>query len=162
MKASLRDWLLLGARVLVGGVFLALAPGKIVDPVAFLKAIHEYQAVPEHWPFVLNLAAVVLPWLELLGGAFLILGVLRRGTAAVLAASLFLFSAAILFRGLAIHAEQGISFCAVAFDCGCGTGVVPVCRKLLENSTLLALALVLATARPDRLTLPAFLRRRAR
>ncbi len=160
MRWSLRDLLLLAARLVLGGVFLALAPGKIADPSSFLKAVHEYQAVPWQWPPLLVLVVVVLPWIELLGGAFLLLGILRRGSAAVLAVSLFLFTAAILFRGMAIHAAEGTAFCAIAFDCGCGTGVVPICRKILENTGLLALALILAGAGPDRYTLPGLLRRR--
>jgi hypothetical protein len=36
-------------------------------------------------------------------------------------------------RALAIQSAQAIPFCAVKFDCGCGTGEVFICRKLLEN-----------------------------
>jgi hypothetical protein len=50
------------------------------------------------------------------------------------------FTGLILSRGLNIMTIKAISFCAVKFDCGCGTGEVFVCHKLAENLGLLILS----------------------
>ncbi len=137
------DWLLVIARVVLGGTFVLLAARKLQDPVAFLKAVREYHLVADGR--VLTMIAAVLPWAELTWGAFLIAGVFLRGTAIVVLVSLLVFSGAILSRGLALHASVGGAFCAVGFDCGCGNGVEKVCVKLAENVGLIVLATLLAT-----------------
>jgi len=43
------------------------------------------------------------------------------------------FTVLVFRRALAIQSALAIPFCAVKFDCGCGTGEVFICRKLLEN-----------------------------
>ena len=45
-------------------------------------------------------------------------------------------------RGLELQSQAGTAFCDIAFDCGCGTGVVNVCSKLAQNWTLIVMALV--------------------
>jgi len=132
------------ARLIVGGVFLWMGAQKIGDPVVFLKLVREYGMLPERPPLALNATAVILPWLELLGGALLVLGVGVRGAALVLFGMLAVFSTAILLRALQIQSAEELAFCAVAFDCGCGSGPQPVCGKLLQNAGLLAASLLLA------------------
>jgi hypothetical protein len=69
-----------------------------------------------------------------------------RGTAVLSLLMLLPFTALVLNRALAIQAAQGVAFCAVRFDCGCGAGEVFICHKLIENGVLLlASALLLAT-----------------
>ena len=50
------------------------------------------------------------------------------------------FTVVVLQRALAMQAALAISFCAVKFDCGCGTGEVLICGKLAENGLLLLLS----------------------
>lgn len=140
------SWLPLIARLVVGLTFLSMAASKIGDPVVFLKLLREYAMLPEQPPWMLNGTAVVLPWLELLCGALLVLGVAVRGTALLLAGMLAVFSVAILIRALDVQAAEQLAFCAVAFDCGCGGGPQPICRKLLENGGLLLASLVVLLA----------------
>ncbi|RMH03266.1 MAG: DoxX family membrane protein [Planctomycetota bacterium] len=150
MKRGSGSWLLLLACLAGGGAMIFFGLKKAVDPVAFLKAVHEYGILPESAPRLLNLVAVALPAVEILGGLLLVLGIWRRAVAGTLALMLLLFTAAVLQRALGLHAEAGGPFCAVAFDCGCGTGVVRICAKLLENGFLILCCAWAALDRRDR------------
>ena len=135
-------WLPLIARLVVGVTFLSMGASKIDDPVVFLKLLREYGTLPEQPPWMLNGTAVVLPWLEVLCGALLVLGIATRGTALVLFGMLAVFTTAIALRALEVQSAEDIAFCAVAFDCGCGGGPQNICRKLTENSGLMLASLV--------------------
>ena len=142
---------LLIARLFVGALFVYLAIDKIRDPVNFLKLTRQYKLVNEQSAYVLmNLIAVTLPWLEMLCGVVLILGVAVRAAGLLSAGMLVVFTPMILSRGLELyHLGVADTFCGVSFDCGCGSGVVFLCSKLLENSAmLLAAVLVVRGGRP--------------
>jgi uncharacterized membrane protein YphA (DoxX/SURF4 family) len=98
--------LTLAARIALGLVFIAAALPKIGDPPGFAKAIWAYQLVPGP---TLNPMALVLPWLELLCGLGLCLGVWLR-VAATWAAMLLLAFGLALAINLARHHPV---------DCGC-------------------------------------------
>jgi len=132
---------LLLVRLVLGGLFVWMGSNKIGHPIDFLKEIREYHALPESPAVFLNTAAIVLPWLEVVAGVALIVGVFVRGASAIFTVMLAVFTPAILIRGLQIRAEQGTPFFEIAFDCGCGAGVVVTWKKLLENSGLGLLAL---------------------
>lgn len=99
-------WLTLVFRVFLGGYFLFAAVPKIAEPYAFSVSIVHYEMVPD---FVINAMALVMPWLEMLVGVCLVLGLRVRSASVVCAALLLLFIAAIgwaMANGLQI-------------DCGC-------------------------------------------
>jgi uncharacterized membrane protein YphA (DoxX/SURF4 family) len=123
------------ARCLVGAVFVYMGCVKALHPVEFLKMVRQYEVV--HDPFLLNSIAAALPWFEVVCGALLLAGIAVRGSALILIALLVPFSWMVLHRAVALQAS--IPFCAIRFDCGCGGGEVPVCRKLLENVFLVLL-----------------------
>jgi hypothetical protein len=75
----------------------------------------------------------VLPWFEIFCGLLLLAGVAVRGTAVMLILMLVPFTFLVFRRALAVQSALDIPFCMVKFDCGCGTGEVFICRKLLEN-----------------------------
>ncbi|UCD28996.1 MAG: hypothetical protein JSV03_00490 [Planctomycetota bacterium] len=56
-------------------------------------------------------------------------------------------------RAIGIYQTGGIPFCDIEFDCGCGGGVVNVCRKLPENTFLLLLSIVVLLSRSRRFCL---------
>lgn len=147
-SSLLRQWDATGvpsllARLIVGGLFIYMGFNKTQDPVGFLKLIREYQMIPQGMPVLLNVLAVTLPWLEVLCGVLLIAGVAVRGTAGLLVTMLVGFTAIIAVRAVDIYQSTGQAFCQIAFDCGCGTGVVNICFKLfVENTGLLLLSLV--------------------
>jgi len=149
-------WTPLLARLALAAVLIPLSLAKLGDPFGFLKSVHEYQLLPGHPAWILNTFAAVVPWMEMLGGAALLLGIGLRGTASVLGAFLAIFTAAILVRGLEIFHMGGTGFCDIQFDCGCGTGVVPICPKLASNLGLILLCGLVVLARSRRFTLASF------
>lgn len=108
---TLRDalthpWLTVRTQIALGIFFVVAALPKLADPPAFAHMIYNYRILPG--PLV-NLAALVMPWAELLLGIALVLGIWRRTAALLVGALLALFIVAIsvnLLRGNAI-------------DCGC-------------------------------------------
>ena len=141
---------LLLARLVVGGAFIVLGILKWRDPVAFLKALREYDMFPPAHPWLMNAAAAALPGAEITCGLLLLLGVAVRGTALFLLGLLLVFTVAIAARASALADEESLALCAVAFDCGCGSGVQNACRKLSENVGLILLCLLALASRSRR------------
>lgn len=99
----LSPWLTVRMQIAVGALFVAAALPKVVDPPAFAQMIYNYRIVPG---FAVNAAALVMPWVELLAGAALILGIWRRSSATIIGALLVVFIIAIginLARGHAVN-----------------------------------------------------------
>jgi uncharacterized membrane protein YphA (DoxX/SURF4 family) len=119
------------ARWLLGATFLYLGLNKALHPVVFLKLMRQYDLVESS--LLLNIIAAALPWFETFCGLLLLAGVAVRGTALMLILMLVPFSVLVFRRALAVHSALAIPFCMVKFDCGCGTGEVFICRKLMEN-----------------------------
>jgi len=97
------DPLVLIARLILGAVFIYASMDKIAHPAAFAKDIYNYHIVPE---ICINLTALVLPWLELIIGILLLIGLFREGTAWMVTLLLVVFFGAMVFnlaRGLDIH-----------------------------------------------------------
>ena len=90
-------------RIILGVVFIYASYDKILDPVSFSSNIHNYHVTPI---YVENLAALIIPWLELIVGVFLILGVFLEGsisiTISMLIFFIFILSQAV-FRGIDVH-----------------------------------------------------------
>ena len=131
------------SRWILGVLFLYMGWTKAIHPEAFLKLLRQYELTSNS--FLLNSIAAGLPWFEVFCGLLLLAGVAVRGTALWLLLMLIPFTGVVLHRALAIADLQHIAFCAVRFDCGCGTGEVLICRKLVENTLLILLSGVLLT-----------------
>ena len=90
-------------RLILGIVFIYASYEKILDPVGFSKNIHNYHVTPIA---VENLAALIIPWLELIIGILLIVGFFLEG-ATTITISLLIFFIIILaqafFRGIDVH-----------------------------------------------------------
>lgn len=132
-------------RFLLGGFLIYMGLSKAGDPVNFLKLLREYDMLAS--PVPLNAVAALLPWFEIVCGLLLIANIALRGTTFLVAGMFLFFSTVILLRALELQSALQISFCAVSFDCGCGAGVVNVCRKLAENTAWFLLALWLLFSR---------------
>ncbi|MFO7749757.1 MAG: MauE/DoxX family redox-associated membrane protein [Desulfobacteraceae bacterium] len=90
-------------RLLLGGVFIYASYDKILHPEAFAEAVYNYQILPDG---LVNLTALMLPWLELLLGLFLIAGIWLPGVTLISTVLLGVFISALVFnqvRGLDIH-----------------------------------------------------------
>ncbi|MHC1767764.1 MAG: DoxX family protein [Verrucomicrobiia bacterium] len=103
---SVRDWVHLAVRVFLGGFYIAAGAVKLPDPGKFAEAIGNYRILPHEW---LNLAAITLPGIEIVAGAFLVLGVWLRTSAWMINAMTALFIVAI-----ATALAQGLNI-----ECGC-------------------------------------------
>ena len=137
-RQGLRSWLIhpntaLMSRIVLGSVFIYASLDKINHSDLFAEAVYNYQLSPE---VAVNLVALWLPWLELLSGALLILGLWVQGSILILSGLMVLFLSALginLARGLDIH-------------CGCFTtqGTDPMTvLTLFRDSCFLLLALYL-------------------
>ncbi len=136
-------WLVLGCRLVLGAVFVYASWDKIQHPAAFAKQVYNYQMLPV---MASNLFAIALPWMELLAGVALIIGVFKGESSLLLSVLLVLFIGAIsvnLYRG-------------VNLDCGCfstaeGEGRSIGMHTVTQDVGLLAAGLVvLRAARRER------------
>lgn len=97
---------LLVFRVVLGALFVYAGAAKALEPLAFAQNIRNYQLVGQSLSLV---AAFILPWLEILAGAFLAAGAWKRGAALVISGLLVFFvvlTVVTMARGLDV-------------DCGC-------------------------------------------
>jgi uncharacterized membrane protein YphA (DoxX/SURF4 family) len=106
IRRLLHPWLTVRAQIALGAVFVAAALPKLADPPGFAEAIWNYQLAPA---WLIHPAALTLPWLELLCGLALCLGLWTRAAAAWVTALLLVFLAALSIN-LARHHPV---------DCGC-------------------------------------------
>ena len=93
----------LAARLILGAVFMYASIDKILYPAAFAQAVYNYAILPDT---LINLTAIVLPWLELILGVFLVIGLFREGSACIVTGLLAVFLGATIFnmaRGLDIY-----------------------------------------------------------
>jgi uncharacterized membrane protein YphA (DoxX/SURF4 family) len=106
IRRLLHPWLTVRAQIALGAVFVAAALPKLADPPGFAEAIWNYQLAPA---WLIHPAALALPWLELLCGLALCLGVWVRPATAWLGTLLLVFLAALSINLARNH----------PVDCGC-------------------------------------------
>jgi putative oxidoreductase len=135
------------ARWILGAVFIYMGINKVVHPVEFLKLVKQYELVSG--PPWLNLIAAMLPWFEIFCGLLLLLGVAVRGASLNLLLMLVPFTVLIARRAMDLSKTSGAAFTDIKFDCGCGGGEVVIWQKLIENSALILLAILLVTRREN-------------
>jgi putative oxidoreductase len=104
---GIREFISFLFRLLVGVLFIYAAYGKIINPYSFFRSIQEYNLLPI---FLVPLAAVILPWIEMLTGIFLVLGAFYRASGFIILCLMIIFETAIIIN--LIH--------GVNMDCGCG------------------------------------------
>lgn len=111
-------------RSYLGIVFIHASLSKIYYPGEFSEAVAAYQIIP-YW--AVNFTAVFMPWLELICGAFLLLGLFTKAASSVIGSLLIVFIFAILLnliRGAPIscgcfeNVDYQISWNDIARDVG--------------------------------------------
>ena len=98
--------ILFAFRLVVGGVFIWAGILKIIDPLGFAQSIANYRIFPSVLSFFL---AVVLPWIEVVCGVFLVFGIFRHASSLLfsgLLGAFLLLMVVTLLRGIDV-------------DCGC-------------------------------------------
>jgi uncharacterized membrane protein YphA (DoxX/SURF4 family) len=116
-------------RVLLGSFFLYASMSKIPYPAQFAEAVANYRLVPFS---LLNLGAVILPWVEFVCGLFLIIGFMSRACTILIGLMLIMFNAMVLIN----------MYWGAPITCGCYDTVgEPIgWRKISENLVLLIFA----------------------
>ena len=137
MKILSNKYLLFIIRVVIAFIFIYAGAEKISNPDDFALSISNYRLLPIA---SLNFFAVILPWIEIVSGIFLLFGILVKENSAIILTLLLLFTIAIvisLFRGLSI-------------DCGCfGKGTQIGLFKLGENLLMIVGSLLLTVFGSD-------------
>ncbi len=98
--------LLVVFRLVLGGLFIYAGVVKVLDPLDFAQNIRNYRLVGQSLSFI---AAIVLPWLEILAGVALAAGIWKRASALIISGLLVFFillTLVTIARGLDV-------------DCGC-------------------------------------------
>ncbi len=114
-------------RILLGALFIFSAITKISDLDFFIKSLENYKLLPVE---TLNLVALIIPWMELIIGLFLILGFFVKESALLGSIMMGIFIMAII-----ISLARGLNI-----DCGCfGTvdGSKVGISKLIEDFIIL-------------------------
>jgi len=93
-------------RVFLGVLFIYASIHKILHPAAFAEAVSNYQILPG---YLVNIFAVILPWLEIMVGICLVTGIFLFGATTLGFLMLLTF-----FGALAFNLVRGLNI-----DCGC-------------------------------------------
>jgi len=102
----INSWIELAARWLLGATFIYASYSKILAPAVFAKILYGYDLFPA---MLINLFAIILPFVELTAGLALIMGFYPRSAALIINVMLLAF-----IISLAINIIRGHEF-----DCGC-------------------------------------------
>jgi len=100
------EWLGLAARLYVGYVFVSACYHKIMDPGVFAVDVATYQFLPLS---TVNVFALTVPWMELVVGVLLVIGLRVRAAALVVSGLMVAFMIALAW---ALHLGLDMS-------CGC-------------------------------------------
>ena len=137
MKSAYRDidpgpGLALVARLILGSLFVYASIDKVAYPDAFVRIVQNYRLLPTP---LTHLFSIVLPWVELCCGVFLLAGVRVRANALIIAGMLAMFIVAVT-----INLARGLDM-----SCGCFTvdgGRQLGFALLVEDMILFALGLL--------------------
>jgi putative oxidoreductase len=125
-------WLAVPARWYVGVLFVGACLHKIADPRSFAVDVATYDILPLA---LVNVTAIVLPWVELVAGSMLLAGWRARAAALLVFGMMLVFIAA-----LVVALARGLDM-----SCGCfasqGANEDPISRlTVLRDLGWLALA----------------------
>ncbi len=105
-KILSNSWTELAARCFLGATFIYASYSKILAPAVFAKIIYGYDLFPA---MLINLFAIIIPFVELIAGLALVIGFYPRSAALIINAMLLAF-----IVSLSINIIRGHEF-----DCGC-------------------------------------------
>jgi uncharacterized membrane protein YphA (DoxX/SURF4 family) len=142
--------LLLAARLIFGGLLIYASYDKILDPDAFGKAVWNYKIFSRGISLGI---ATVLPWMELLSGAAIILGIFFRGAALLSLLMMLAFTGGVI-SGLA----RGLDISCGCFSLDPNVGKIGW-MKILENLGLVLAAAFLFFSNSDKFMLETRLQR---
>ena len=134
MRSKTWDRFMLLLKWLIAALFIFAGINKILNPANFAHDIDNYRLLPY---LLVALMAVILPWLEVLCGIFLIVGKWQKGASLTLLILTLMFLVAIgsaTARGLDI-------------TCGCFSTTIEGTKvgytRLIEDTILLGLIVLI-------------------
>jgi uncharacterized membrane protein YphA (DoxX/SURF4 family) len=92
---SWKAGLFFACRLILGGIFIYASLDKIFKPDLFAEAVFNYQVLPNN---LINLTALVLPWVELVLGLMLIAGFWLPGAVLLSILLLLTFIGTLIFN----------------------------------------------------------------
>ena len=107
-RARISAYLSYAFRVVLGAMFLYTGVVHFLDPKGFAEAVENYRILPV---VLVNPFSVVLPFLEMITGSALLLGIFIPGSLLIISGLLFMFTLAL---GIAL-------FLGLDISCGCFT-----------------------------------------
>lgn len=125
-------YLSLIARIIVGTMFIVVGVTKILDPKGFANEIGNYDLLPT---YLLNIPAIILPWIEFVVGFMLLIGIKVRANSFIAGILLIIFTI-----GVIIAWARGLDI-----SCGCFSAIKEEkvgISKVLQNSGLILLTYI--------------------
>ncbi len=124
--------------ICIGGIFIYASLDKIAHPDRFADVVNDYQMLPL---IFINAFALAMPWIEMLAGAALVVGIWRRAAGLILTALTVAFMV-----GIAQAEIRGLEI-----ECGCfdvsGLSATEASWDLFARDVGLLLAAVLVWRR---------------
>jgi uncharacterized membrane protein YphA (DoxX/SURF4 family) len=123
------------ARLAMAGIFIYASIDKIAQPAAFAKDVYNYQILPDS---LINLTAIVLPWLELFLGLCLLAGIWLPGAVLMINGLLVVFLGALVF-----NFARGLDVNCGCFGASSDTPAMPTEYYLIRDIAFLAVGVFL-------------------
>lgn len=108
LKIRDNEYIELVVRLAVGVIFIYASLDKIAYPAQFARIVYNYHLLPGN---LINLMAIILPWIEIICGLSLIFGIYKKG-------SVYIFNLMVLMFIIAITVNL---IRGVDLECGCFT-----------------------------------------
>jgi uncharacterized membrane protein YphA (DoxX/SURF4 family) len=131
-------FLVLAARLFIGGLFIYASVHKILDPAEFAQAIRNYLILPTVWT---NVVAITLPWIEFVAGLLLILGIETAAAALIISGMLAVFLPALFYAYF-----TGLDIACGCFSAAANSGGKITILTLLRDSSILLVVLFILVA----------------
>lgn len=122
-------------RLVLGGLFIYASVDKIINPAEFAKAVKNYDFLPIA---LVNFPAIILPYLEFFTGLFLIIGLWKRGSSALIIIMIVFF-----LIGLGQAYARGLDI-----NCGCfslenSSSTSDILVRMIEDILMLTAAILI-------------------
>lgn len=128
-------YLLLALRIIIGGIFIYASLDKLMNQEEFSKAIYNYKFLP---PAFINIFAIVIPYIELIAGLFLVLGIYKRGSSFLIAFLLIIFIIA-----LTQAYAKGLDINCACFSLESSGQKSDILIRIVEDIVLLIITLII-------------------
>lgn len=102
-KTTVKSTIAIIIRLILGFLFIYASLDKIIYPSKFAEVIYNYRLLPVE---LVNICAILVPWIEVLIGVMLLIGIWVDASAFMLSGITFVFTFLIIsaiFRGLNIE-----------------------------------------------------------